>query len=150
MEKITPPGKDDEDEQRTFTALITTLSDYRRRHHRAGHDILGPRPEGLAGEEWDHLTNAIDLYTHACVARRLKQIRERTAAARTALKPRPCPSTSSPGPTTTARARSAQPTEPEPHHPPSPPPEHLPPHPHDLPRPAALLQRSLDPAPCTR
>ncbi|MGW8995021.1 MobF family relaxase [Streptomyces zhihengii] len=87
MEKITPPGKDDEDEQRTFTALITTLSDYRRRHHVAGPDILGPRPEGFAGEEWDHLTNAIDLYTHACVARRLEQIRERNAAARTALKP---------------------------------------------------------------
>ncbi|MFE4304825.1 MobF family relaxase [Streptomyces sp. NPDC056891] len=105
MEEITPPGEDDEDEQRTFTKLISALSDYRRRHHRAGPDILGPRPEGLAGEEWDHLTDAIDLYTHARVARRLEQIRERTAAARAQLLPptsplhqQPRPDNHRPGP----------------------------------------------------
>ncbi|MFE0773291.1 MobF family relaxase [Streptomyces sp. NPDC058861] len=105
MEEITPPGEDDEDEQRTFTKLISALSDYRRRHHRAGPDILGPRPEGLAGEEWDHLTDAIDLYTHARVARRLEQIRERTAAARAQLLPptsplheQPSPDNQRPGP----------------------------------------------------
>ncbi|MFD4243651.1 MobF family relaxase [Streptomyces sp. NPDC058525] len=105
MEEITPPGEDDEDEQRTFTKLISALADYRRRHHRAGPDILGPRPEGLAGEEWDHLTDAIDLYTHARVARRLEQMRERTAAARAHLLPpasplheRPPPDNHRPGP----------------------------------------------------
>ncbi|MFI1840452.1 hypothetical protein [Streptomyces olivaceoviridis] len=62
MEEITAPSNDDEDEQRTYTRLLTAISDYRRRHHRAGPGILGPRPAGLGGEEWDHLTDAIDLY----------------------------------------------------------------------------------------
>nr|WP_308299338.1 AAA family ATPase [Streptomyces sp. CL12-4] len=87
MEEITAPGEDDEDEQRTYTRLLTAIGDYRRRHHRAGPDILGPRPAGLDAEEWDHLTDAIDLYTHARVARRLEQIRARTEAERAALLP---------------------------------------------------------------
>ncbi|MFF1680738.1 MobF family relaxase [Streptomyces sp. NPDC058256] len=87
MEEITTPGEDDEDEQHTYTKLITAISDYRRRHHRAGPDMLGPRPEGLDGEEWDHLIDAVDLYTHARVERRLEQMRARTAAERAALLP---------------------------------------------------------------
>ncbi|MFJ5951418.1 MobF family relaxase [Streptomyces noursei] len=87
MEEITAPGEDDEDEQRTYTRLLTAIGDYRRRHHRAGPDVLGPRPAGLDGEDWDHLTDAIDLYTHARVERRLEQMRERTAAERAALLP---------------------------------------------------------------
>lgn len=87
MEEITAPGADDEDEQRTYTRLLTALSDYRRRHHRAGPDVLGPRPAGLDGDEWDHLTDAIDLYTHARVQHRLEQMRARTAADRAALLP---------------------------------------------------------------
>ncbi|MFF7115429.1 MobF family relaxase [Streptomyces albogriseolus] len=104
MEEITAPG-DDEDEQRTYTRLLTAISDYRRRHHRAGPDVLGPRPAGLDGEEWDHLTDAIDLYTHARVQRRLEQIRARTTAQRAALLPptsplrqQPPPDTNRPGP----------------------------------------------------
>ncbi|MEU6071906.1 MobF family relaxase [Streptomyces sp. NPDC047082] len=85
IDEITPPGGDDEDEQHTWMRLITALSDYRRRHHRAGPDILGPRPHGLGAEEWDHLTDATDLYTRARIERRLEQLRERTAARRTAL-----------------------------------------------------------------
>ncbi|MBW3709778.1 hypothetical protein DTB58_39205, partial [Streptomyces griseus] len=91
MEEITAPGDDDEDEQRTYTKLLTAIGDYRRRHHRAGPDVLGPRPAGLHGEEWDHLTDAIDLYTHARVERRLEQIRARTAAQRAALLPQAPP-----------------------------------------------------------
>ncbi|MFI5867128.1 MobF family relaxase [Streptomyces sp. NPDC051546] len=87
MEEITAPGEDDEDEQRTYTRLLTAIGDYRRRHHRAGPDVLGPRPPGLDGEEWDHLTDAIDLYTHARVERRLEAMRARTAAQRAALLP---------------------------------------------------------------
>lgn len=87
MEEITAPGEDDEDEQRTYTKLLTAISDYRRRHHRAGPDVLGPRPQGLDSEEWDHLTDAIDLYTHARVQRRLEQMRARTVAERAALLP---------------------------------------------------------------
>jgi hypothetical protein len=87
MEEITAPGEDDEDEQHTYTKLLTAISDYRRRHHRAGPDVLGPRPQGLDGEEWDHLTDAIDLYTHARVERRLEQMRARTAEDRAALLP---------------------------------------------------------------
>ncbi|MFD5079522.1 MobF family relaxase [Streptomyces sp. NPDC058371] len=87
MEEITAPGEDDEDEQRTYTKLLTGIGDYRRRHHRAGPDVLGPRPQGLDGEEWDHLTDAVDLYTHARVQRRLEQMRARTAAERAALLP---------------------------------------------------------------
>jgi hypothetical protein len=45
MEEITAPGEDDEDEQRTYTRLLTAIGDYRRRHHRAGPDVLGPRPK---------------------------------------------------------------------------------------------------------
>ncbi|MFI9019315.1 MobF family relaxase [Streptomyces griseus] len=90
-EEITAPGDDDEDEQRTYTKLLTAIGDYRRRHHRAGPDVLGPRPAGLHGEEWDHLTDAIDLYTHARVERRLEQIRARTAAHRAALLPQTPP-----------------------------------------------------------
>ncbi|CAL9677122.1 hypothetical protein SUDANB105_08023 [Streptomyces sp. enrichment culture] len=98
MEEITAPGHDDEDEdeQRTYTRLLTAISDYRRRHHRAGPDILGPRPAGLDGEEWDHLTDAIDLYTHARVQHRLEQIRARTAAERAALLPPTSPLRQSP------------------------------------------------------
>ncbi|MGX1886793.1 MobF family relaxase [Streptomyces sp. NPDC055287] len=100
MEEITPPGEDAEDEQRTWTRLITVITDYRRRHHRAGPDVLGPRPQGLAGEEWDHVTDAIDLYTHARVERRLEQMRARTAAARAALLPPTSPLHAQPQPDT--------------------------------------------------
>ncbi|MEI5011953.1 hypothetical protein RB196_35990 [Streptomyces sp. PmtA] len=86
MEEITAPG-DDEGEQRTYTKLLIAIGDYRRRHHRAGPDVLGPRPAGLDGEEWGHLTDAIDLYTHARVQRRLEQLRARTAAERATLLP---------------------------------------------------------------
>lgn len=87
MEEITAPGEDDEDEQHTYTKLLTAIGDYRRRHHRAGPDILGPRPAGLDAEEWDHVTDAIDLYTHARVQRRLETMRARTDAERAALLP---------------------------------------------------------------
>ncbi|MER6038351.1 hypothetical protein ABT133_31330 [Streptomyces sp. NPDC001835] len=104
MEEITAPGEDDEDEQRAYTRLLTAIGDYRRRHHRAGPDVLGPRPAGLDGEEWDHLTDAIDLYTHARVQHRLKQMRARTTAERAALLPptsplrqQPPPDTNQPG-----------------------------------------------------
>ncbi|MFJ3214287.1 hypothetical protein [Streptomyces flaveolus] len=91
MEEITAPGEDDEDEQRTYTKLLTAIGGYRRRHHRAGPDVLGPRPAGLEAEEWDHLTDAIDLYTHARVARRLEQMQARTEAERAAVLPPPSP-----------------------------------------------------------
>lgn len=100
MEEITAPGEDDEDEQRTYTKLLTGISDYRRRHHRAGPDMLGPRPAGLDAEEWDHLTDAIDLYTHARVERRLEQMRARTAAERAALLPPTSPLREQPPPDT--------------------------------------------------
>ncbi|OEJ23054.1 hypothetical protein AR457_38330 [Streptomyces agglomeratus] len=100
MEEITAPGEDDEDEQRTYTKLLTAIGDYRRRHHRAGPDVLGPRPAGLDGEEWDHLTDAIDLYTHARVEARLEQMRARTAAARAALLPPTSPLHAQPQPDT--------------------------------------------------
>lgn len=98
MEEITAPGEDDEDEQRTYTKLLTAIGDYRRRHHRAGPDVLGPRPQGLDGEEWDHLTDAIDLYTHARIERRLEQMRARTAAERAALLPPTSPLRQQPPP----------------------------------------------------
>ncbi|MGW3361218.1 AAA family ATPase [Streptomyces bungoensis] len=100
MEDITAPGEDDEDEQRTYTRLLTAIGDYRRRHHRAGPDVLGPRPAGLDGEEWDHLTDAIDLYTHARVQHRLEQIRARTTAERAALLPPTSPLRRQPPPDT--------------------------------------------------
>ena len=52
MEEITAPGEDDEDEQRTYTRILTANGDCRRRHHRAGPDILGPRPAGLDADPW--------------------------------------------------------------------------------------------------
>ncbi|MFC8019073.1 MobF family relaxase [[Kitasatospora] papulosa] len=100
MEEITAPGEDDEDEQRTYTKLLTAIGDYRRRHHRAGPDVLGPRPAGLDSEEWDHLTDAIDLYTHARVERRLEEMRARTAATRAALLPPTSPLRQQPPPDT--------------------------------------------------
>ncbi|MEV0965513.1 MobF family relaxase [Streptomyces sp. NPDC049910] len=100
MEEITAPGDDDEDEQRTYTKLLTAIGDYRRRHHRAGPDVLGPRPAGLNGEEFDHLTDAIDLYTHARIQRRLEQMRARTAATRAALLPPTSPLRQQPPPDT--------------------------------------------------
>ncbi|MER5888046.1 MobF family relaxase [Streptomyces sp. NPDC001941] len=109
MEEITAPGEDDEDEQRTYTRLLTALSDYRRRYHRAGVDVLGPRPPGLDGEEWDHLTDAIDLYTHARVASRLEQIRARTTTQRAALLPPTSPLNPQP-PTSTSRPGTTPPT----------------------------------------
>ncbi|WP_240497267.1 hypothetical protein, partial [Streptomyces hirsutus] len=75
MEEIIAPG---EDEQPTYTKLLTALGDYRR-HHRAGPDLLGPRPIGRDGEEWDYLTDAIDLHTHARVQHCLEDLRTRTA-----------------------------------------------------------------------
>ncbi|WP_327425337.1 relaxase domain-containing protein [Streptomyces sp. NBC_01707] len=99
MEEITAPGEDDEDEQRTYTKLLTAISDYRRRH-RAGPEALGPRPQGLGSEEWDHLTDAIDLYTRARVERRLEQMRARTAASRAAVLPPTSPLHQPPAPGT--------------------------------------------------
>ncbi|WP_260149041.1 hypothetical protein [Streptomyces sp. PanSC9] len=51
MEEIIAPGTgdEDEDEQRAYTKLLIAVSDYRRRHHWAGPDSLGPRPAGLDG-----------------------------------------------------------------------------------------------------
>ncbi|MFF4746418.1 hypothetical protein [Streptomyces sp. NPDC001268] len=69
------------------TPAADRLGDYRRRHHLAGPDVLGPCPVGLGGEDWDHLTDAIDLYTHARIERRLKQLWARTAAERATLLP---------------------------------------------------------------
>ncbi|MEV4868517.1 MobF family relaxase [Streptomyces syringium] len=105
MEEITAPGEDDEDEQRTYTKLLTAIGDYRRRHHRAGPDVLGPRPAGLDAEEWDHLTDAIDLYTHARVERRLEQMRTRTAAERAAVLPPTSPLRQQPPPDTRRAGR---------------------------------------------
>ncbi|WP_331755571.1 hypothetical protein [Streptomyces sp. NBC_01643] len=99
MEEITAPGEDDEDEQRTYTKLLMAISDYRRRH-RAGPDVLGPRPQGLDSDERDHLTDAIDLYTRARVERRLEQMRARTAAARAAVLPPASPLHQPPAPGT--------------------------------------------------
>ncbi|MGZ2361686.1 relaxase domain-containing protein [Streptomyces sp. 372A] len=105
MEEITTPGEDDEDEQHTYTRVLTAIGDYRRRHHRAGPDVLGPRPAGLDGEEWDHLTDAIDLYTHARVGHRLEQMRARTAAQRAALLPPTSPLRQQPPPDTDLSGR---------------------------------------------
>ncbi|MEU9446225.1 hypothetical protein AB0D42_36280 [Streptomyces sp. NPDC048304] len=108
MDQITAPGADDEDEQRTYTRLLTAISEYRR-HHLAGPDLLGPRPQGLDTDEWDHLTDATDLYTHARVLRRLEQLRARTQAERAVLLPptsplrQPSPGTDGPGRRTPAR-----------------------------------------------
>jgi len=87
MEEITPPEVDNEDEHRTYLRLLTAVGDYRRRHHHADPDPLGPRPPGTDGEEWDHLVDALDLYTRARIERRLERLRERTTAARTATAP---------------------------------------------------------------
>ncbi|MEU1707568.1 hypothetical protein ABZ478_19465 [Streptomyces sp. NPDC005706] len=103
MEEITAPGEDDEDEQHAYTRLLTAIGDYRRRHHRAGPDVLGPRPRGLDGDDFDHLTDAIDFYTHARVRRCLEQMRRRTTADRALLLPptsplsRPLPQEHRPG-----------------------------------------------------
>ncbi|MFE9924881.1 hypothetical protein ACFYQA_25935 [Streptomyces sp. NPDC005774] len=86
MEQITAPGEDEEDEQHAYLKLLTAISDYRRRHHRVGPDLLGSRPHGPGGEEWDHLTDALDLYTHARVQRRLEQMGPCTAAERCACR----------------------------------------------------------------
>ncbi|MFF3256999.1 MobF family relaxase [Actinacidiphila glaucinigra] len=89
IDNLTAPEEDNEDEQHAYTRLVTALADYRRRHHRAGTDILGPRPSGIDGQEWDHLTDAIDLYTRARIEARLEQLRQRTEAARADLPPAP-------------------------------------------------------------
>ncbi|AEY86882.1 hypothetical protein SHJG_1607 [Streptomyces hygroscopicus subsp. jinggangensis 5008] len=91
MEEITAPGDDTENEQHTYTKLLIATGGYRRRHHRAGPDILDPRPAGLNSENWDLLTDAIDQYTHARVRRRLEQTRTRTAAEPATLCPHPTP-----------------------------------------------------------
>ncbi|MFD7702797.1 hypothetical protein [Streptomyces caelestis] len=108
MEEITASGEDDEDEQRTYSKILTAIGDYRRRHHRAGPDILGLRPAGLDGDEGDHLTDAIDLYAHARVPNRLEDLRTRTAAERTAVLPPTSPlhphhRTTCPGPAHASR-----------------------------------------------
>jgi len=100
MEEITAPGEDDEDEQHAYTRLITAVADYRRRHHRAGPDLLGPRPPGQDGQEWDHLTDALDLYTRARIEHRLEEMRQRTAQARAALGPSAGPARTQPDPDT--------------------------------------------------
>jgi hypothetical protein len=111
MEEITTPGEDDEAEQRTYTKLLTAIGDYRRRHHRAGHDILGPRPAGLDGEDWDHLTDAIDLYTHARVERRVEDMRARTTAQRAVLLPPNSPLRQQPPPDTNRPGHRPPPTD---------------------------------------
>ncbi len=113
MEEITAPGDGDgdEDEQRTYTRLLIAISDYRRRHRRAGPDVLGPRPAGLDGEDWDHLTDAIDLYTHARVQHRLEQMRARTTAERAALLPPTSPQRQQPPPGTNRPGHRPRPAE---------------------------------------
>ncbi|MFE1199305.1 hypothetical protein ACFW6E_42430 [Streptomyces olivaceoviridis] len=107
MEEITAPGDDTEDEQHPYTKLLIATGGYRRRHHRVGPDIPGPRPAGLNSEDWDLLTDAIDQYTHARVQRRLVQMRDGTAAERATLLPPPHPCTH-PRPTPTGTAGNAR------------------------------------------
>ncbi|MGP4004649.1 MobF family relaxase, partial [Streptomyces sp. 8N706] len=98
MDQLTAPGEDEDTEQHTYQRLITAITDYRRRHHRAGTDRLGPRPPGTDAEEWDHLTDAIDLYQRARIEHRLEDLRARTTAARAAALPTTAPNGQRPAP----------------------------------------------------
>lgn len=54
-----PPARTTKTNRPPTPGSSQALADYRRRHHRASPDILGPRPPGAAGQEWDHLTDAL-------------------------------------------------------------------------------------------
>ncbi|MFI8182427.1 hypothetical protein ACIF70_18180 [Actinacidiphila glaucinigra] len=95
IESITAPGRDHAGEQHAYTRLITAIADYRRRRDHAGPDVLGPRPTGDDGREWDHLTDALDRYTQSRIQARLDALRQRGTAARAGLAPphQPAPTT---------------------------------------------------------
>ncbi|RSN98497.1 conjugal transfer protein TraA [Streptomyces sp. WAC 05379] len=77
MDHIPAPDPDDEDQQQLWTRLTHQVIGWRRRRHRAGTDPLGPRPNGPAGTEWDHLDGALDHYRHARITQRLAALEQR-------------------------------------------------------------------------
>lgn len=104
IENITAPDRDHAGEQHAYTRLITAIADYRRRRDHAGPDVLGPRPTGDDGREWDHLTDALDRYTQSRIQARLDALRQRGTAARAGL-----PSPHQPAPTTRPQRQPARP-----------------------------------------
>ncbi|MEV6013639.1 MobF family relaxase [Streptomyces sp. NPDC051976] len=89
LDRLSPPGAADQDEQHAYTSLVSALSHYRERHHLTGHDPLGPRPNAedttdigavTDADEWDQLSEAVDRYQHTRITARLEQILARTAA----------------------------------------------------------------------
>ncbi|WSM88192.1 relaxase domain-containing protein [Actinacidiphila glaucinigra] len=96
IENITAPGRDHAGEQHAYTRLITAIADYRRRRDHAGPNVLGPRPTGDDGREWDHLTDALDRYTQSRIQARLDALRRRSAAA--PQQPSPAPRLTGPPP----------------------------------------------------
>jgi hypothetical protein len=86
MGHVPAPDGDDEDQQALFTNLVAALADWRQRHYVPGDDPLGPEPALEQDRpEWQHLTQALELYQQSRIQDRLALIRARRSSDRARL-----------------------------------------------------------------
>jgi hypothetical protein len=86
MDYVPAPDPDDSDQQDLYTALVTALAHWRARRQVTGEEPLGPEPEDLgAATEWQHLTQALELYQQSRIQDRLALIRARRSGDRARL-----------------------------------------------------------------
>jgi len=71
---IPAPDADDEDDQKLWHRLVTTIDDWRQRHHVTGDDPLGNPPTDQTRPEWDNLNEALSLYRHTRIQNRITSL----------------------------------------------------------------------------
>ncbi|MFD5921715.1 MobF family relaxase [Kitasatospora sp. NPDC058201] len=77
VEQIPAPDENDTGQQHLYRRLVTDIAHWRLRHGVTGTDPLGPPPDRGPGQEWTHLSQALDLYRTARITDRLHLLRVR-------------------------------------------------------------------------
>jgi hypothetical protein len=78
MAYIPAPDPDDTSQQTLYTDLLTAIGQWRQRHHLTGDEPLGDTPPDESERtQWQHLTDALELYQTSRVQDRLAKIRAR-------------------------------------------------------------------------
>ncbi|MGY0466784.1 MobF family relaxase (plasmid) [Kitasatospora sp. cg17-2] len=85
VERIPAPDEEDTAQQHLYRRLVAAVADWRLRQGITGTDPLGPPPDSDRATEWQHLSNALDLYRTARITDRLQLLRVRREADRARL-----------------------------------------------------------------
>ncbi|WP_405021274.1 hypothetical protein OHV05_34585 [Kitasatospora sp. NBC_00070] len=85
IEQVPVPDEEDTGHQHLYRRLVTAVADWRLRQGITGTDPLGQAPKTTAPPEWQHLSQALDLYRTARITDRLQLLRVRREADRERL-----------------------------------------------------------------